>query len=43
MPEKVLLEDGVNNEMWKWEVRKAKKVNRERHAQRCDIELKLSV
>ncbi|KAK4784232.1 hypothetical protein SAY86_018600 [Trapa natans] len=43
VPEKMLLEDGVDIGTWKWEVRKAKKVNRERHAQRCDIELKLSV
>lgn len=28
---------------WRWSVRKAKKCNSERHAQRCDIELKLSV
>ncbi|CDP02849.1 unnamed protein product [Coffea canephora] len=28
---------------WKWNMRKAKKINRERHSQRCDIELKLSV
>lgn len=28
---------------WKCGVRKAKKVNQERHSQRCDIELKLSV
>ncbi|KAL2482807.1 DNA-directed RNA polymerase 3 [Forsythia ovata] len=28
---------------WKWSVRKAKKINRERHSQRCDMELKLSV
>ncbi|KAM1201138.1 hypothetical protein FF1_017443 [Malus domestica] len=28
---------------WKWSVRKAKKINQERHSQRCDTELKLSV
>lgn len=28
---------------WKWNMRKAKKINQERHSQRCDIELKLSV
>ncbi|XP_075474300.1 DNA-directed RNA polymerase 3, chloroplastic-like [Primulina tabacum] len=28
---------------WKWNVRKAKKINQERHSQRCDTELKLSV
>ncbi|XP_031108895.1 DNA-directed RNA polymerase 3, chloroplastic [Ipomoea triloba] len=28
---------------WKWHVRKAKKINRERHSLRCDTELKLSV
>ncbi|XP_057767787.1 DNA-directed RNA polymerase 3, chloroplastic [Salvia miltiorrhiza] len=28
---------------WKWSVRKVKKINQERHSQRCDLELKLSV
>lgn len=28
---------------WRWGVRRAKKVNQERHSLRCDIELKLSV
>ncbi|XP_030523585.1 DNA-directed RNA polymerase 3, chloroplastic isoform X1 [Rhodamnia argentea] len=43
LPDKDVSEDGDELELWKWNVRKAKKVNRERHAQRCDIELKLSV
>lgn len=28
---------------WRWSVRKAEKINNERHALRCDIELKLMV
>jgi len=28
---------------WKWSLKKAKKTNRELHAERCDTELKLSV
>ncbi|KAG9143327.1 hypothetical protein Leryth_018597 [Lithospermum erythrorhizon] len=28
---------------WKWSLRKAKKINQERHSLRCDVELKLSV
>lgn len=36
-------EEGAELENFKREVRMAKKVNRERHSERCDIELKLSV
>lgn len=43
LPDKDVSGDCEELELWKWRVRKAKKVNRERHAQRCDIELKLSV
>ncbi|KAF5190533.1 Dna-directed rna polymerase 3 protein [Thalictrum thalictroides] len=43
IPEKPLSEDAMEIQKWKWSVRKVKKCNRERHAQRCDIELKLSV
>lgn len=42
-PENPLSDDEVESQKWKWSVRKAKKCNRERHALRCDIELKLSV
>ncbi|KAK9697452.1 hypothetical protein RND81_08G038400 [Saponaria officinalis] len=43
LPEKPLSEDPAEIEAWKWSVRKVKKINRERHALRCDVELKLSV
>lgn len=43
MPEKPLTEDPAEIDTWKWSVRKAKKINRERHALRCDVELKISV
>ncbi|GMH13779.1 hypothetical protein Nepgr_015620 [Nepenthes gracilis] len=43
LPEKPFLEDSIEIDAWKWSARKAKKINRERHALRCDIELKLSV
>ncbi|CAO2823085.1 unnamed protein product [Amaranthus hypochondriacus] len=43
LPEKPVTEDPTELDTWKWSVRKAKKINRERHALRCDIELKLSV
>ncbi|CAK9168888.1 unnamed protein product [Ilex paraguariensis] len=36
-------EDLGELKIWKWNVRKAKKINQERHSQRCDTELKLSV
>ncbi|KAH9806287.1 DNA-directed RNA polymerase 3 [Citrus sinensis] len=43
IPEKPLSEDMTEVQKWKWSVRKAKKINQERHSQRCDTELKLSV
>uniref|UniRef100_A0A2P2MP54 DNA-directed RNA polymerase n=1 Tax=Rhizophora mucronata TaxID=61149 RepID=A0A2P2MP54_RHIMU len=42
-PEKPASEDSAEIREWRWSVRKARKINRERHAQRCDTELKLSV
>ncbi|XVF81816.1 hypothetical protein PTKIN_Ptkin15bG0186400 [Pterospermum kingtungense] len=43
LPEKPDTEDEALLRKWKWKVRSVKKENRERHAQRCDIELKLAV
>ncbi|OAY31446.1 DNA-directed RNA polymerase 3B, chloroplastic isoform X2 [Manihot esculenta] len=43
VPEKPLSEDLTEIQQWRWSMRKAKKINRERHSQRCDTELKLSV
>ncbi|RZC61884.1 hypothetical protein C5167_023661 [Papaver somniferum] len=43
IPEEPHSDDAIEIQKWKWSVSKAKKCNRERHAQRCDIELKLSV
>ncbi|KAF5469416.1 hypothetical protein F2P56_013494 [Juglans regia] len=43
VPEKPPTEDLSEIQEWKWSVRKAKKINLERHSQRCDTELKLSV
>ncbi|OIV97230.1 hypothetical protein TanjilG_27213 [Lupinus angustifolius] len=43
VPDKPFEEDLKLIQEWKCSVRKAKKINRERHSQRCDIELKLSV
>ncbi|GMN63565.1 hypothetical protein TIFTF001_032733 [Ficus carica] len=43
VPEKPTSEDLTEIQDWKWSVRKAKKINSERHSLRCDIELKLSV
>ncbi|WCJ30146.1 DNA-directed RNA polymerase 3 chloroplastic [Euphorbia peplus] len=43
IPEKPLSEDLTDLQKWKWIARKARKTNRERHSQRCDVELKLSV
>ncbi|KAF9616564.1 hypothetical protein IFM89_030331 [Coptis chinensis] len=36
-------EDEAELKRWRWKVKDAKKENSERHSQRCDIELKLSV
>ncbi|KAL6139928.1 hypothetical protein ACLB2K_058229 [Fragaria x ananassa] len=43
LPEKPDTEDETLLKKWKWKVNNVKKENRERHSQRCDIELKLAV
>lgn len=43
LPEKPDTEDEEELKKWKWKVKKVKKENRERHSQRCDVELKLTV
>ncbi|MFS7974174.1 DNA-directed RNA polymerase 1 [Helianthus anomalus] len=43
LPEKPDTEDEEQLTKWKWKVKKVKKENRERHSQRCDVELKLTV
>ncbi|XP_077214718.1 DNA-directed RNA polymerase 3, chloroplastic-like [Tasmannia lanceolata] len=43
IPVKPESEEATEMQKWRWSVRKARKCNSERHAQRCDIELKLSV
>ncbi|XP_054806124.1 DNA-directed RNA polymerase 3B, chloroplastic-like [Prosopis cineraria] len=43
VPEKPSTEDLKLIQEWKWDARKARKLNLERHSQRCDTELKLSV
>ncbi|KAJ4833082.1 DNA-directed RNA polymerase 2, chloroplastic/mitochondrial [Turnera subulata] len=43
LPERPDTEDDTLLKKWRWKVKSAKKENRERHALRCDIELKLSV
>ncbi|XP_011069583.1 DNA-directed RNA polymerase 3, chloroplastic [Sesamum indicum] len=39
----LLSDDAKEVKKWKWSVRKVKKINQERHSQRCDTELKLNV
>uniref|UniRef100_A0A0E0E4I9 DNA-directed RNA polymerase n=1 Tax=Oryza meridionalis TaxID=40149 RepID=A0A0E0E4I9_9ORYZ len=43
LPEQPETEDPDEIKKWKWSLKKAKKANRELHAERCDTELKLSV
>lgn len=43
LPEQPESEDPNEMQKWKWSLKKAKKTNRELHAERCDVELKLSV
>ncbi|KAJ0984272.1 hypothetical protein J5N97_002628 [Dioscorea zingiberensis] len=43
LPERPDSDDLAEIQKWRWNTRKAKKINSEMHAQRCDIELKLSV
>ncbi|XP_057949958.1 DNA-directed RNA polymerase 3, chloroplastic-like isoform X3 [Malania oleifera] len=42
IPEKPLSEDISEMQKWKWSVKNARKINRERHSLRLDIEIKLS-
>ncbi|PRQ40537.1 putative DNA-directed RNA polymerase [Rosa chinensis] len=43
LPEEPDTEDEAEMRKWKWKVKAVKKKNSERHSQRCDTELKLSV
>uniref|UniRef100_A0A5B6YI81 DNA-directed RNA polymerase n=1 Tax=Davidia involucrata TaxID=16924 RepID=A0A5B6YI81_DAVIN len=43
LPEEPDTDDGALLKKWKWKVKSVKKENRERHSQRCDVELKLAV
>ncbi|CAH1431236.1 unnamed protein product [Lactuca virosa] len=43
LPEEPDTDDEIEIKKWKWKVKTTKKENRERHSQRCDIELKLAV
>ncbi|WMV17289.1 hypothetical protein MTR67_010674 [Solanum verrucosum] len=43
LPEEPDTEDEVVCTKWRWKLKSVKKENRERHSQRCDIELKLAV
>ncbi|KAJ8546257.1 hypothetical protein K7X08_018840 [Anisodus acutangulus] len=43
LPEEPDTEDEAVRTKWGWKVKSVKKENRERHSQRCDIELKLAV
>ncbi|KAL6603080.1 hypothetical protein ACP70R_043441 [Stipagrostis hirtigluma subsp. patula] len=43
LPERPESEDPDEIQKWRWSLKKAKKTNRELHAERCDTELKLSV
>jgi DNA-directed RNA polymerase len=43
IPEKPDTEDETEIKHWKWCLKKAKETNSERHSQRCDVELKLTV
>lgn len=43
LPEKPDTEDEALLRKWRWKVKSVKKENRERHSQRCDLELKLAV
>ncbi|KAI3414515.1 DNA-directed RNA polymerase [Psidium guajava] len=42
-PDKPDTEDEMQIRKWKWKLKSTRKENRERHSQRCDIELKLAV
>ncbi|KAK6913416.1 DNA-directed RNA polymerase, N-terminal [Dillenia turbinata] len=43
LPDKPDTEEEAKLKKWKWKVNSVKKENRERHSQRCDVELKLAV
>ncbi|URE41883.1 hypothetical protein MUK42_07982 [Musa troglodytarum] len=43
LPEKPETDDEAELKKWKWKLKSVKKENSERHSQRCDVELKLSV
>lgn len=43
LPKEPVTDDEVEKTKWKWKLKSAKKENRERYSQRCDIELKLAV
>ncbi|KAG2710877.1 hypothetical protein I3760_04G049900 [Carya illinoinensis] len=43
LPDEPDTEDEAQLKKWKWKIKSVKKENRERHSQRCDIELKLAV
>ncbi|KAK7388405.1 hypothetical protein VNO78_23221 [Psophocarpus tetragonolobus] len=43
IPDRPVMEDLKQIQEWKWRVRKAEKINLERHSLRCDTELKLCV
>ncbi|THG07185.1 hypothetical protein TEA_003707 [Camellia sinensis var. sinensis] len=43
LPEKPDTEDEALLRKWRWKVKSVKKDNRERHSQRCDVELKFAV
>lgn len=43
LPEEPDTEDESEIKKWRWKVKAVKKENSERHSQRCDIELKLTV
>ncbi|XP_048128628.1 DNA-directed RNA polymerase 2B, chloroplastic/mitochondrial isoform X2 [Rhodamnia argentea] len=43
LPDKPDTEDESQIRKWKWKLKSTRKENRERHSQRCDIELKLAV
>ncbi|KAM1954398.1 hypothetical protein ACFX1T_023745 [Malus domestica] len=43
LPDEPDTDDEILLKKWKWKVKSAKKENMERHSQRCDLELKLTV
>ncbi|KAJ8774660.1 hypothetical protein K2173_017106 [Erythroxylum novogranatense] len=43
LPDEPNSEDEAEIRKWKWKVKNVKKENKERHSQRCDVELKLAV